>query len=92
MTTATEIKSLFAAIETAEAAYDAALEALETDAENAALEAAWDEAYRVLWNAEQAFAVALESFTAGFVSEKTARRMLTIKRDELTELVHRLAA
>lgn len=92
MTTATEIKRLFAAIETAEAAYDEALEALEADAENESLEAAWDEAYRDLWNAEQAFVVALESFTVGFVSVKMARRMLTIKRDELAGLVHRLVA
>lgn len=92
MTTAAEIKRLFAAVETAEAAYDAADEAMAADVENEALEAAWDEAYRVLWNAEQAFAEAVEAFTAGAVDEKTARRMLTVKRAELAGLVYRLAA
>lgn len=90
--TAANVKSLFEAVEIAQAAYDAADEAMAADVENEAMEAAWDEAYKVLWNAEEAFSVAVERFSAGKVDAKTARRMLVIKRDELRSLVNRLAA
>lgn len=85
------IKAMFAKLEEAEAAYDAADADWEADPESAEAEAAWDAAYNALWEAEQAVAEAIESFTGGMVDCKTARRMVTIKRDQLQALIARAA-
>ena len=92
MTTANEIKNLFRRVEITEMLADAADAAWEADPENEQAEYTWDAAYKQCGEAQQAFAEALEDFTAGAVDAKTARRMLVIKRDELAALIDRLAA
>lgn len=85
------IKSLFAEYEELEAKSDAFDEAWAADPESEELEAAWDEAYRVMWNKGEELAAAISGFTAGAIDVRLARRMLTIKRDELRDLIARAA-
>ena len=86
---AAKIKELFKSVEIAQMLHDAADAVWEADPESEQAEHNCDAAYKLLWNAEQAFAEAIVEFTAGSIDKRTARLMLIKQRDELREYISR---
>ena len=81
----------FRIYEALEAHFDAVDAAWEADPENESIEATWDEAYADIHAAGEAVAAEIVKFTAGVIDTKTARRMLTEKREELEKLISKAA-
>ena len=72
-------------------AADEADAAWEMDAENEALEAAFDEAYNNEWATKEKLANGIVAFTSGKISKKTAMMMIHKKGKELNDLMALIA-
>ncbi len=65
--------------------------AYEMDPENTEIENKWDEAYKAEYDAKEKVADKIVEMTAGKVDKKTANIMISAKRDELVNLISRIA-
>lgn len=86
-----DIKKLFKALETAEAATNKLDMQLEAEPENEKISAAWDKAYSKEFKAHEALVAGIVEMTSGMIDSKTARIMISAKRAELKNLISRLA-
>lgn len=86
-----ELKKLYDLYKIATEAADIADEAWAADAENEELEAAFDEAYNMQYEAMEALIDGIVSFSAGQIDKKTARLMITKKGNKLADLMARVA-
>ena len=86
-----EIKRMFEELEAAEIRSNELDEALESDPENEELENAWNEAYEREWNASEALINEIVKITNGMIDNTTARKMIAMKRNELKNLISRIA-
>lgn len=69
------IKAMYEDFKVKREANEIAFEAWDADLENEELEKASDEAYEAMWDALNAFAAELESFTGGQVTQADAKLM-----------------
>lgn len=86
-----ELKALYNEYMEAVKAADIADAAWEADAENEELEAAFDEAYNMQYEAMEALIDGIVFFSAGQIDKKTARLMITKKGNKLADLMARVA-
>lgn len=89
--TARNLLNMINQLEAIEAETEAIEAAWDENPESEELEAAFDASYQAEGVKAQEIAKAISAFTAGMVDERTARRMLTIKREELRSLCQRAA-
>lgn len=85
------IKKLWAEYEKAEIKSSELYAKLEADPENEKIETAWDQAYEKEFAAHEALVNGIVNITGGQIEAKIARAMIATKRDQLKNLISRLA-
>ena len=85
------MKELFARWEELNNIANAADEAWALEPENEDLEKAFDDAYEAEWNAFNELLNAILEFTNGEIDKYTASKMLRSKRNEVKQLLERIA-
>lgn len=88
----TQIKKIFAQFEKAEKISNDLYEALEQDPMNEEMESKWDAAYKKEYAAHEALVNEIIKITSGMIDRETAKAMIGKKRQELKNLISRLAA
>lgn len=88
----TQIKKIFAQFEKAEKISNDLYEALEQDPMNEELESKWDAAYEKEYAEHEALVNEIIKITSGMIDHETANAMIRTKRQELKNLISRLAA
>ena len=86
-----ELKKLYELYKIATEAADLADEAWSKDPENEELEKAFDDFYKSQHEATEALTEAIEIFTKGQVSKKTARTILVMNTKKFDELMEKIA-
>lgn len=86
-----ELKRLYNLYKIATEAADLADKAWENDPENEELEKAFDDFYTEQHEATEALTEAIEAFTKGQVSKKTARTILVMNPKKFEELMNKIA-
>lgn len=86
-----ELKRLYNLYKIATEAADLADKAWEKDPENEELEKAFDDFYKEQHEASEALTEAIEAFTKGQVSKKTARTILVMNPKKFDELMNKIA-
>ena len=85
------IKYLMENLKKNEAKSDELDELWAADPENAELERAWDEQYKVVGRLRDELIREIVKFSGGLIDKRTATAMLFKKRDQLQSLIERLA-
>lgn len=85
------MKELFARWEELNKIANAADEAWALEPENEDLEKAFDDAYEAEWNVFNELLNAIVEFTNGQIDKYTASKMLRSKRNEVKQLLERMA-
>lgn len=85
------MKELFARWEKLNNIANAADEAWALEPENEDLEKAFDDAYEAEWNVFNELLNAIVEFTNGQIDKYTASKMLRSKRNEVKQLLERMA-